>query len=105
MSMFGFMRGPDINEGVKECRETDGAILLDVRTAEEYNEGHIPGSINLPLQEIQNAPDVISNLDAPLFVYCLSGARSQQAAAFLSRTGYTNVRNIGGISSWTGITE
>ena len=105
MSMFGFMRAPDINEGVKECRSTEGAVLLDVRTPEEYKEGHIPGCTSLPLQEIQKAPEMFPDKDVPLFVYCLSGARSQRAAAFLSGMGYTNARNIGGIDSWTGEIE
>lgn len=105
MSMFGFTQVPDINEGVKECRDTEGAVLLDVRTPEEYKEGHVPGSTHLSLQQIQNAPEVLPDKSTPLFVYCLSGARSQRAVSYLSGMGYTNVRNIGGIDSWSGDIE
>ncbi|MDY5055898.1 MAG: rhodanese-like domain-containing protein, partial [Bullifex sp.] len=49
MGFFDFLKGPDINEGVKEYRETNGAVLIDVRTPEEYREGHIPESMNIPL--------------------------------------------------------
>ena len=48
MGVFNFLRGPDINQGVKEYGETGGALLLDVRTPQEYRAGHIPGSKNIP---------------------------------------------------------
>ena len=44
MGFFDFLKGPDINQGVKEYSTTDGAVLLDVRTPDEYRQGHIPGS-------------------------------------------------------------
>ena len=52
MGFFDFLKGPDINQGVKEYNATDGAVLLDVRTPDEYRQGHIPGSKNVPLQSI-----------------------------------------------------
>lgn len=105
MGFFDFLRVPDINAGVAEYYETAGAVLLDVRTGQEYREGHIPGSKNIPLQEIGRADYMIPKKDTPTFVHCLSGARSRQAAAQLSRMGYTNVKNIGGISSYRGKVE
>ena len=105
MSFFDFLKGPDINQGVKEYRDTDGAVLLDVRTSGEYAEGHIPGSKNLPLQSIDKVERMIENKATPIFVHCLSGARSRQAAAVLQQMGYTNVKNIGGIASYTGKVE
>ena len=77
------------------------SILLDVRTPEEYAEGHIPGGQNLPLQNIDKATYIIDNKDTPLFVHCLSGGRSRQAATM----GYTNVTNIGGIADYHGKVE
>ena len=52
MRFFDFLKGPDINQGVKEYSTTDSAVLLDVRTPDEYRQGHIPGSKNVPLQSI-----------------------------------------------------
>ena len=105
MRFFDFMKGPDINQGVKEYSTTDGAVLLDVRTSDEYRQGHIPGSKNIPLQSIDKVADMIDNKAAPIFVHCLSGARSRQAAAVLQQMGYSDVKNIGGISAYTGKVE
>lgn len=90
----------DINLGVKLFRETPGAVLLDVRTPEEYAEKHIEGSINIPLKELAASLDRLPDKDAPIFVHCLSGGRSGVAASFLQRNGYTNVANIGGIKDY-----
>jgi rhodanese-related sulfurtransferase len=105
MGFFDFLRGPGIDEGIKECRETCGAVLLDVRTRQEYQEGHIPGSKNVPLQELNRMRDAVAEKDTPLFVYCHSGARSRQAVGELQRMGYLHVKNIGGIAAYTGKVE
>ena len=105
MEFFDFLKGPDIGEGVREYNATPGAVLLDVRTPEEYREGHIPGSKNVPLQSIDKVAGMIDNKSTPIFVHCLSGARSRQAAAVLQQLGYTNVKNIGGISAYAGKVE
>ncbi len=101
MGLFDFLRGPDIDQGVKEYGGTEGAVLLDVRTPQEYREGHIPGSKNVPLQEIGRVSAAAGGKDTPLFVYCHSGARSRQAVDALRRMGYLQVKNIGGISAYT----
>ena len=105
MGFFNFLKDPDINQGVKEYSTTDGAVLLDVRTPDEYRQGHIPGSKNIPLQSIDKVADMIEGKATPIFVHCLSGARSRQAAAVLQQMGYSNVNNIGGISAYTGKVE
>ena len=105
MRFFDFLKGPDINQGVKEYSTTDGAVLLDVRTPDEYRQGHIPGSKNVPLQSISKVAGMIDNKSTSIFVHCLSGARSGQAAAILKQMGYTNVKNIGGISAYAGKVE
>ncbi|MBR1919121.1 MAG: rhodanese-like domain-containing protein [Spirochaetales bacterium] len=105
MGFFDFFRTPDINEGVEEFRKTEKAFLLDVRTKDEYAQGHIPGSINLPLDEIATVADIISDRSAPVFVHCLSGGRSAAAVSHMERLGYTNVKNIGGIGSYRGEIE
>ncbi len=105
MGLFDFLRGSDINEGLKEYGKTDGAVLLDVRTHQEYQAGHIPGSKNIPLQGIRRVSAATPDKDTPLFVYCHSGARSRQAVGELQRMGYLHVKNIGGISAYTGKVE
>lgn len=104
MGFLDFLKSPDINQGIAEYASTPGAVLLDVRTSQEYQEGHVPGSVNVPLQTIRG--DVVpAKKDAPLFVYCHSGARSSQAVRILAQKGYTNVKNIGGIAAYTGKVE
>ena len=79
--------------------------LLDVRTPQEYREGHIPGSQNVPLQQLDKVEEVTENKDTVLYVYCRSGARSRQAVSLLQAMGYTNVHNIGGIAAYSGKVE
>ena len=105
MSFFDLFKQPDVNRGVKEFQRTSGAVLLDVRTPEEYRSGHIPGSKNIPLQTIDRVGSVAENKDTALYVYCQSGARSRQAAGMLKQMGYTNVNNIGGIAAYSGKVE
>jgi len=102
MSIFNIFTRKDINEGVRRFRENKNAILLDVRTREEYASGHIEGSHNIPLDEIDRVDSVIKDKNAPLYVHCLSGARSAHAAAYLKSKGYREVHDIGGIGSYRG---
>lgn len=105
MGFFDILKHKDINQGVKEYELALDAVLLDVRTPEEYREGHIPKSKNVPLQTIDRVPSVVAGKQTPLYVYCYSGSRSGQAVAVLKRMGYTNVSNIGGIASYSGKIE
>lgn len=105
MGFFDLLKGPDINQGVREWGAAPGGVLLDVRTPQEYREGHIPGSINVPLDALGQGGAVPAGKDAPLFVYCHSGARSRQAVGLLARMGYASVKNIGGITAYTGKVE
>jgi len=105
MGFFDFFKQPDINQGVNEFRQREDAILLDVRTPQEYRSGSIPGSQNVPLQSIDKVGTVVENKDAALYVYCHSGARSRQAVSVLQHMGYTNVTNIGGIAAYRGKVE
>ncbi|MGN1168237.1 MAG: rhodanese-like domain-containing protein [Lachnospiraceae bacterium] len=102
MSLFDMFKQPDMNTGVEEFKKSKNAILLDVRTAEEYSEGHIEGSVNIPLQSIQNVRIQIPDLNRKIYVHCLSGSRSARAASMLKAMGYLDVTNIGGIGSYTG---
>ncbi|XVG95534.1 rhodanese-like domain-containing protein [Eubacteriales bacterium KG127] len=95
--------GPNINRGVERYNETEGSALLDVRTKEEYAAGHIPGSINVTLDEIM-AGRLNKIPEGKLFVYCLSGGRSSQATRILKNIG-KNAENIGGIAGYSGELE
>lgn len=105
MGFFDFLKQPDVNQGVKKYKTVPGSILLDVRTPQEYQECHIPGSKNVPLQTIDKVTAVVENREVPLFVYCYSGSRSRQAVSMLQRMGYTNVIDIGGIANYSGKVE
>jgi len=102
MSLFNIFARKDINEGVKNFRENKDAVLFDVRTREEYASGHIGGSRNLPLDELDRVDSVIKDKNAPLYVHCLSGGRSARAAAYLKGKGYKEVHDIGGIGLYRG---
>lgn len=105
MGFFDFFSKSDINEGVSRFQQTEGALLLDVRTPEEYAEGHIPQSRNLPLQQIDQICSVAADKEKPVFVYCRSGARSGRAVDHMKQLGYRNAVNIGGIMEYQGPLE
>jgi len=102
MGIFDKVKASEIDRGVERFENTPGAILLDVRRPEEYQEGHIPGSFNLPLQEIEQAGMIIERKDRPLFVYCRSGVRSAKAVQALRSMGYSAVTDLGGIIHYHG---
>ncbi len=63
MGLFDFLKTYDINQEVENIKNISGAVLLDVRSKEEYKEGHIPGSINIPVETIEKVKDRIKDLD------------------------------------------
>jgi rhodanese-related sulfurtransferase len=77
----------------------DGAILVDVRTKEEYDEKHITGAVNIPLSEIEDG-NIEYDKNTAIIVYCRSGNRSSSAAKKLIALGYTNVYDLGSINNW-----
>ena len=89
-------------EEAKEIMDSqEGYIILDVRTQEEYDQGHIPGAIMISHEEIaEKAEDVLTDKDQLILVYCRSGRRSKIAAEALAELGYTNIKEFGGISDW-----
>ena len=94
-----------MEEAITMMEEETGYIILDVRTAQEYSEKHIPGAINIAnesigTEDISELPDK----DQLILVYCRSGNRSKQASEKLVKLGYTNIIEIGGINSWPGET-
>ena len=89
-------------EEAKQIMDSEeGYIILDVRTQEEYDQGHIPGAIVISHEEIEEkAEDVLTDKDQLILVYCRSGRRSKIAAEALVELGYTNIKEFGGIIDW-----
>ena len=89
-------------EEAKKIMDTEeGYIILDVRTQEEYDEGHIPGAVVISHEEIaEKAEEVLTDKDQLILVYCRSGRRSKIAAEALAELGYTNIKEFGGILDW-----
>ncbi|MBP3478363.1 MAG: rhodanese-like domain-containing protein [Oscillospiraceae bacterium] len=89
-------------EKAKEIMDSEeGYIILDVRTQEEYDQGHIPGAIVISHEEIaEKAEEVLTDKDQLILVYCRSGRRSKLAAEALVELGYTNIKEFGGIIDW-----
>ena len=94
-------------EEAKEIFQEKGDYLIvDVRRADEYAGGHIPGAINIANEDIESAePAELADKNQVIYVYCRSGNRSKQAAAKLAAMGYTNIIECGGILDWTGEVE
>ena len=89
-------------EAAKEMMDTQEVLILDVREQHEYDSGHIPGAVLLPVGTItkDTAAAVIPKLDSVVLVYCRSGNRSKTASKALVDLGYTNVYEFGGINTW-----
>lgn len=91
------------SDEAKNIMLTEKPIVVDVRSLEEYNEGHIPNAISIPLETIGNEAETkLKNKDDLILVYCRSGRRSREAALRLIEKGYTNVIDFGGIQDWNG---
>ena len=95
-----------MDEAVAMMEEEEGYIILDVRTAAEFDEKHIPGAINIPNEAIgTDAIPELPDKDQLILVYCRSGNRSKQASEKLVALGYTNIVEFGGINDWPGEIE
>ena len=86
----------------KQMMDEEQVLILDVREQEEYDSGHIPGAVLLPVGGIdgESAAAVIPQKDTTVLVYCRSGNRSKQASAALAELGYTAIYEFGGITTW-----
>lgn len=92
-----------MNDIVEIMNENSNYIILDVRTIEEYREGHIPDAICIPNETIDNnVIKKLPNKEQLILIYCRSGNRSKQAAEKLKKLGYTNLIEFGGIKEWKG---
>ena len=97
------VRYVSMNEIVQIMNENENYIILDVRTMEEFNQGHIPNAICIPNETInENIINELPNKEQLILIYCRSGNRSKQAATKLEKLGYTNLIEFGGIIDWKG---
>ncbi|HSV30748.1 MAG TPA: rhodanese-like domain-containing protein [Atribacteraceae bacterium] len=88
-------------EAKKMLASEENVVLLDVRTRQEHDDQHIPGSTLIPLDQLGNLiTDEIPDRDTAIILYCRSGRRSKEAAAILARLGYTRIYDLGGIIDW-----
>ena len=95
-----------MSEAVKMMETEKNYIILDVRRADEFAEGHIPGAINVPNEEIGTAEiSELPDKSQLILVYCRSGRRSKEASEKLVKLGYTNIVEFGGILDWKGEIE
>lgn len=95
---FIFKRRKTVEQARKLVAE--GAELVDVRTPEEFRGGHLPGAVNIPVQELAVRWQEVGPTTRAVVVYCRSGARSTVAAQLLKQAGYAQVVNIGPMSAW-----
>lgn len=101
--MFNFLKSNHLSQDkAYEQLQADKTIkLIDVRTKEEFKDGHVKNSVNIPLNTLPTRyATALPNKDATVFIICYSGSRAGDATDFLKKAGYTNVHNIGGVASW-----
>ena len=100
------IRYVSMDEIVEIMEENENYIILDVRTIEEYNEGHIPNAICIPNETIdESVTKKLTDKNQLILIYCRSGNRSKQATEKLKNLGYTNLVEFGGIMDWNGEIE
>ena len=91
---------------VKIMDENKDYVIVDVRTPDEYKEGHIPNAINIPNEIInETVYNKLKDKNQLILIYCRSGSRSRQAAYKMQKLGYTNLVDFGGIINWKGKIE
>lgn len=100
------IRYVSMNDIVEIMEQNENYIILDVRTIEEYNEGHIPNAICIPNETIdESVTEKLTDKNQLILIYCRSGNRSKQATEKLKNLGYTNLVEFGGIIDWNGKIE
>jgi phage shock protein E len=97
---FLFMRRGDVPGAEAHRLVEQGARLVDVRTRNEFADGHISGALNIPVQELEQRMRELGSSDQSIVVYCRSGARSSRASRMLKSAGYSAVHDLGAMSRW-----
>ncbi|MBZ4420225.1 rhodanese-like domain-containing protein [Myxococcus sp. RHSTA-1-4] len=99
--LFLFVRVRQRRVGAEAHRRVEaGATLVDVRTPEEFASGHLPGALNIPVDELSRRLGELGSPEKPLVVYCRSGARSTRAEQLLKERGFQQVLNLGPMWAW-----
>jgi phage shock protein E len=99
-AFFAFRWFQGRNSGEAHELVAKGALLLDVRTPGEFQERHLEGAVNIPVQELDRRLAEVGAKDRPVVVYCRSGARSGRAKGMLEAAGFRKVVNLGPMSAW-----
>lgn len=100
------IRHVSMDDIVKIMEENKDYVIVDVRTPDEYKEGHIPNAINIPNETInETVYNKLKDKNQLILIYCRSGSRSRQAAYKMQKLGYTNLVDFGGIINWKGKIE
>ena len=105
MGVFDFLKKKNINENLKVFRAQTKAILIDVRTRNEYEAAHVPRSRNIPLDILEKSESSLPDKQVPIFVYAEKDGKAKKAADILKKGGYENVYDIGSFETFTGKIE
>ena len=92
--------GPIDGKAARALVKDQKVLILDVRTDDEFNARHLDGAVNIPVEDLQARIAELTDKKRPIIVYCHSGSRSAKAAALLTRAGFTQVSDLGGIGNW-----
>ena len=95
-----FFRGRELQGPEARRLVAAGARLLDVRSADEFTEGHLPGAFNIPVQELERRFGEVGPTERDVIIYCRSGHRSSLATEVLRQHGYTRVHDLGPMRAW-----
>lgn len=102
--VFVLMRGTSASGQTSDELRTlvreQGALLVDVRTPQEFAAGHMNGAINVPVQTINDLTQIATDTNQPIVLYCRSGARASSALRTLQAAGYTQMHNLGAMQNW-----
>ncbi len=100
-NLFGKNDKLSQEEAKQQMDSGESIVIIDVRGASEYAQGHIENAINIPMNVITDKiEDAVPNKEQKIFVNCLSGGRSKASCSLIKAKGYTNVHDIGGVNSW-----
>lgn len=100
VALFFWLRNGSISAAEAKRLVGEGARLVDVRSPEEYAEGHLPGALNVSVQELPGRMDELGPKEGTVVLYCRSGARSRRAARMLKEAGFQSVHDLGAMGRW-----